>query len=142
MTSATRSSGPPPLWGATLRVARPTDDLDAVVRFYSDGLGLDVIGEFVDHDGFDGVMLGYAGSPYHLEFTRHRGVSVGRAPTEDNLLVFYLTKRDDWERTVARMTTAGHVPVPSLNPYWDRQGATFDDSDGYRVVIQNAAWDD
>ena len=38
-----------------LRVARPTDDLEVVVRFYRDGLGLDVLYEFKDHDGFDGV---------------------------------------------------------------------------------------
>ena len=27
-----------------------------------------------------------------------------------------------------------------FNPYWDRQGVTFSDDDGYRVVIQHAAW--
>ena len=50
---------------AHLRVARPTDDLDAVVRFYRDGLGFDVLSEFRDHAGFDGVMLGHptAASP-------------------------------------------------------------------------------
>jgi catechol 2,3-dioxygenase-like lactoylglutathione lyase family enzyme len=47
---------------AHLRVARPTDDLAAVVRFYHDGLGLDVLFEFQDHDGFDGVMLGRKGA--------------------------------------------------------------------------------
>jgi catechol 2,3-dioxygenase-like lactoylglutathione lyase family enzyme len=35
-------------------VARPTDDLAAVVRFYHDGLGFEVLAEFRDHDGFDG----------------------------------------------------------------------------------------
>ena len=53
---------------AHLRVARPTDDLEAVVRFYRDGLGLDVLSEFNDHEGFDGVMLGRKGAGYHLEF--------------------------------------------------------------------------
>ena len=74
----------------TLRVARPTDRLDEVLRFYTDGLGLIRLGAFEDHDGFDGVMLGVPGSSYHLEFTRKRGHVAGRAPTEDNLLVFYL----------------------------------------------------
>lgn len=27
-----------------------------------------------------------------------------------------------------------------FNPYWNRQGVTFSDDDGYRVVIQHAAW--
>ena len=42
---------------AHLRVARPTDQLAAVVKFYHDGLGFEVLYEFHDHDGFDGVML-------------------------------------------------------------------------------------
>src|SRR5262249_33572726 len=49
---------------AHLRVARPTDELDAVVRFYQDGLGFAVLAEIKDHDGFDGVMLGHAGAAY------------------------------------------------------------------------------
>lgn len=123
-----------------LRVARPTDNLDEVVRFYRDGLGLEELGSFVDHEGFDGVMLGHAGEQYHLEFTHHRGHTVGRAPTEDNLLVFYLPDREEWQRVVDRMAGQGYEPVASYNPYWDRQGRTFEDPDGYRVVVQNAAW--
>ena len=38
------------------------------------------------------------------------------------------------------MEEAGYVAVPSLNPYWDRRGRTFEDPDSYRVVLQNAAW--
>jgi hypothetical protein len=38
------------------------------------------------------------------------------------------------------MTSAGFREVPSNNPYWDLQGRTFEDIDGYRVVLQNAAW--
>ena len=56
-----------------LRVARPTDHMDDVIRFYRDGLGLEMLGAFEDHAGFDGVMLGQAGAAYHLEFTRRRG---------------------------------------------------------------------
>ena len=131
-----------PTWIGTahLRVARPTDDLDAVVRFYRDGLGFEVLYEFHDHDGFDGVMLGHAGAAYHLEFTRKAGHRAGTAPTEDNLLVFYLPDRGEWERAVERLIQHGCQPVPAFNPYWDRHGKTFADPDGYRVVLQNAAW--
>jgi hypothetical protein len=38
------------------------------------------------------------------------------------------------------MLTAGFSPVPAFNPYWDRNGKTFEDPDGYRIVLQNAAW--
>jgi catechol 2,3-dioxygenase-like lactoylglutathione lyase family enzyme len=123
-----------------MRVARPTDDLEAVIQFYRDGLGLDVIASFADHARFDGVMLGHAGGAYHLEFTHQRGHVVGRAPTPDNLLVFYLPDRPAWEQAVQRMMDQGYLPIPSYNPYWDVDGKTFEDPDGYRVVLQNAAW--
>src|SRR3954463_10612868 len=122
-----------------LRVARPSDDLAAVVRFYRDGLGFEVLGEFQDHAGFDGVMLGHRGAGYHLEFTRKSGHPAGRAPTRDNLLVFYLPDADQWSRAVARLEAAGYAAVPSFNPYWDERGNTFEDPDGYRVVLQNAS---
>ena len=123
-----------------LRVARPSDDLDRLLPFYRDGLGMKVLYRFQDHAGFDGIMLGQEGAPYHLEFTRKRGHAAGRAPSEDNLLVFYLPDRDAWSAAVQRMRGAGFAPVRSFNPYWDRQGLTFEDPDGYRVVLQNAAW--
>jgi catechol 2,3-dioxygenase-like lactoylglutathione lyase family enzyme len=125
---------------AHVRVARPTDDLDAVARFYRDGLGFSVLASFAGHDGFDGVMLGHAGAGYHLEFTLEAGHPAGRAPTQDNLLVFYLPDRDQWQAAVDRLLGLGRRPVASFNPYWDRDGLTFEDPDGYRVVLQNAAW--
>jgi catechol 2,3-dioxygenase-like lactoylglutathione lyase family enzyme len=123
-----------------LRVARPSDDIETLLPFYREGLGFSVLSRFTDHDGFDGVMLGQEGAPYHLEFTTARGHAAGRAPTHDHLLVFYLPDRDDWRRSVERMHAAGFAPVAPFNPYWARNGATFEDPDGYRVVLQNAAW--
>ncbi|MEM7784201.1 MAG: VOC family protein [Planctomycetota bacterium] len=123
-----------------MRVARPTDDLAAVTKFYRDGLKFDVLYEFTDHDGFDGVMLGCKGAAYHLEFTRKAGHKAGRAPTKDNLLVFYLPDKGVWELAVARMKDQGYEPVKAFNPYWDKRGRTFEDPDGYRIVLQQAAW--
>lgn len=57
------------LKGKVMRVARPTDNLDEVVEFYTKGLGLEVLYEFENHEGFDGVILGFPGASYHLEFT-------------------------------------------------------------------------
>lgn len=123
-----------------LRVARPTDDIEALLRFYREGLGFDVLYRFTDHDGFDGVILGNRGAPYHLEFTRAHGHFAGRAPTQDHLLVLYLPGNEEWQAAVDRMKAAGFLPIPSFNAYWDKQGLTFEDPDGYRVVIQNAEW--
>jgi catechol 2,3-dioxygenase-like lactoylglutathione lyase family enzyme len=124
---------------AHLRIARPTDDIEKLLRFYHDGLGFEVLGSFADHDGFDGVMLGHSSAGYHLEFTRCEGHTAGRAPTEDNLLVFYLPDSENYTTSVGRMERSGFSPVTSFNPYWDRCGTTFEDPDGYRVVLANMA---
>jgi len=129
-----------PLATAHLRIARPTDDISALINFYREGLGFELLFEFKDHDGFDGVMLGHKSAPYHLEFTRKQGHSAGRAPTADNLLVFYLPDRAEWSGAVARLQDAGYQPVAGFNPYWDKNGKTFEDPDGYRIVLQNAQW--
>jgi hypothetical protein len=123
-----------------LRVARPTDHLAAIAEMYAAGLDFTVLARFEDHDGFAGVILGHPHSPYHLEFTTQRGHQVGKAPTQDHLLVFYLPDQDEWEASCTRMIAAGFQRVPSYNPYWEVQGQTFEDLDGYRVVLQNAAW--
>jgi uncharacterized damage-inducible protein DinB len=56
------------------------------------------------------------------------------------LLVFYLPDRGEWQAAVDRLLGLGHRPVASFNPYWDRNGLTFEDPDGYRIVLQNASW--
>ena len=123
-----------------IRIARPTNNLENVVRFYRDGLGFSIIADFQDHNSFDGVMLGLEGAMYHLEFTHHRGHVVPDAPTQDNILVFYLPDKADWLEAIGQMRKAGFDPVTSYNPYWDINGKTFEDPDGYRVVLQNAEW--
>jgi catechol 2,3-dioxygenase-like lactoylglutathione lyase family enzyme len=123
-----------------LRVARPTDDLEALRAFYVEGLGFEVLSSFEDHDGFSGLILGHPGQPYHLEFTHCAHESAGRAPSRDHLLAFYLPEREAWAAAVERMRTAGFEPVASFNPWWDRSGLTFEDPDGYRVVLWNGGW--
>jgi catechol 2,3-dioxygenase-like lactoylglutathione lyase family enzyme len=125
---------------AHLRVARPSDNLPEILKFYRDGLGFELIDSFEGHHGFDGVMLGHAHLSYHLEFTHHRGHPVGKVRTQENLLVFYLPEEDEWQQAVDRMIRNGYEPVTPYNPYWDVQGKTFEDADGCRVVLQRAAW--
>ena len=125
--------------GSTMRVARPTDNLAAIAKMYAKGLGFAILTEFQDHRGFYGVILGDPGQRYHIEFTSQRGHKVGNAPTQDHLLVFYIPDNDEWKSGCAEMLSAGFREVPSYNPYWDLDGRTFEDIDGYRVVLQNAA---
>lgn len=124
----------------TLRVARPTGDLQRIVRFYTEGLGLTVLGSFEDHRGFDGAMVGLPGGSYHLEFTRRRGHSRSRVRTQKSLLVFYMPDREHWRDLAGRMRAAGYRAVSPSNPYWDRHGVTFEDPDGNCVVLENSRW--
>jgi catechol 2,3-dioxygenase-like lactoylglutathione lyase family enzyme len=116
------------------------DDIEAAKAFFIE-LGLTLEGE----QTVEGPLIGLkdvraTGQQYHLELTAKRGHSVGRAPTLDNLLVFYVPDVEQWRVAVERMRSCGYEPVESFNPYWDRQGKTFEDADGYRVVLQNAEW--
>jgi hypothetical protein len=103
---------------------------------YAKGLGFAGLAEFKDHRGFDGIILGHLKQPYHIEFTAQRGHRVGKAPTRHHLLVFYVPDKGDWESGCAQMISAGFREIPSYNPYWDVQGRTFEDIDGYRVVLR------
>jgi catechol 2,3-dioxygenase-like lactoylglutathione lyase family enzyme len=95
---------------AQVRIARPTDRLAEVVRFYRDALGLEQIASFEDHAGYDGVMLALPG------------------------------RRDGAFREIAaRLKRHGHEPVEPGNPYWAEEGLTFEDPDGWRVVLMHAA---
>ncbi len=123
-----------------LRIARPSADPARLAELYCRALGWRVLGGFEDHEGFDGVMVGPPGGAFHLELTRHRGHPVAPAPTAEDLLVLYLPDRADWAAACERALAAGFSQVPSFNPYWDRQGRSFADPDGYRLVLQNAAW--
>ena len=125
---------------AHLRVARPVSDLERTVAMYSRGLDLRVVGRFEDHQGFDGAMLGHPGMDYHFEFTFCRMHPIRPTPTPEDLIVFYISDPAEWHEACERMAAAGFAPVASLNPYWQERGRTFEDADGYRVVLQQASW--
>ena len=123
-----------------LRIARPVRDLAKSAAMYRRGLGLSELGRFEDHAGFDGVMLGHAEGAWHFEFTSCRAHPAVPSPTPEDLVVFYLPEPAEWEAARERMLAAGFKPVPSFNPYWDSSGCTFEDRDGYRVVLQRERW--
>lgn len=120
---------------AQIRVARPTNQLAAVVRFYRDGLGLPVIGSFKNHSGYDGVMLGLPGRDYHLEFTQHASGAPCSMPSAENLLVLYVTNADQRQTLFENLASVGAEEVTPENPYWLDKSRTYADPDGWRVVI-------
>ena len=63
-----------------VRIARPTDRLAEVVRFYRDALGLKQIASIEGHAGYDGVMLALPGKRDHLAWSSHTTLAAARAP--------------------------------------------------------------
>jgi len=120
-----------------LRVARHTERLDALVRFYRDGLGLTEVGGFQDHDGYEGVFLEVPGTGAHLELTAG-GAHGGPVPHPESLLVLYLGDEHAVRAVADRL---GAEPVAPANPYWAEHGLTFEDPDGFRVVLVPERWE-
>ena len=116
------------------RVARHTDNLEPIIKFYRDLLGLEVIGEFTNHDKYDGVFIGKEGLNWHLEFTRSEE-SPKHQTDKDDLLVFYLESEEEYISVKQKFDDNGLSSVQSKNPYWNNNGSTYLDPDGFRIVI-------
>lgn len=117
-----------------VRIARATDNLEKILHFYRDGLGLNVIGSFQNHDGYSGLMLGLPERHYHLEFTEQAD-HTRPAPDRDDLLVLYIPDKQAIGRLVVRLGALGYYPVAPANPFWEDQGVTIPDPDGFHVVL-------
>ena len=119
-----------------LRVARHTERLSEVVAFYRDGIGLEEVGGFRGHDGYDGVFLAVPGTDAHLEFTAG-GAHGAPRPHPESLLVLYLGNEGAVRDASTRL---GSNPVAPANPYWGEHGITVEDPDGFRVVLVPESW--
>jgi len=123
-----------------LRIARATNELPRIAEMYRHGLGLKEIGSFQDHSGFDGMMVGSPDCPYHFEFTQEKGQVAPRSPSNELLLIFYYPQVAEFDEAKEKMRNANFNLVPSHNPYWDQKGCTFEDPEGYRIVLCNQEW--
>ncbi|HEX6019583.1 MAG TPA: VOC family protein, partial [Burkholderiaceae bacterium] len=85
-----------------LRIAKPVRDLQRTSQMYRDGLGLELLGSFEGHAGFDGVMLGVPGAAYHFEFTHRAELDVA-PPSPEDLVVLYVPERPAWQALCERM---------------------------------------
>jgi catechol 2,3-dioxygenase-like lactoylglutathione lyase family enzyme len=119
-----------------LRVARHTNRLHELVRFYRDGLGLREVGRFEGHAGYDGVFLAVPGTNAHLEFTSG-GQHAPPTPNPESLLALYLGSQ---EAVAAARERVGSHPVEPANPYWRQHGVTVLDPDGFQVVLVPSSW--
>ena len=118
-----------------VRIARPTNQLEEITKFYRDGLHLKVIGTFEDHDGYNGIIFGMPGTDYQLEFTQHKDGGELPPLDNDNLLVFYLKDKQAIGHLTVKLGAMGYYPVAPANPYWSGKGVTIADPDGGHVIL-------
>lgn len=127
-----------------IRIARHARSLGPIVDFYVGTLGLEILGEFKNHQQYDGVFLGHKNSEWHLEFTVSNEMPDHKAD-EDDLLVFYVATIAEYNRLKDKFRANKIEEVAPKNPYWKKNGVSFSDPEGFRIVItlqnpQKAAW--
>jgi catechol 2,3-dioxygenase-like lactoylglutathione lyase family enzyme len=116
------------------RIARHTSDLNRIIDFYGRVLGLKVLGDFKDHHQYNGVFMGLPGEGWHLEFTVSDKLPQHQ-PDDDDLLVFYASSLAEFAEIKKRFIKNKVKHVQPANPYWEKNGITFEDPDGFRIVI-------
>jgi hypothetical protein len=118
----------------TIRLARHTADLQRLETFYTKVIGLQKLGGFQNHNGYNGIFLGQQNLSWHLEFTSSGDAPVSRFD-DDDLLVFYVNsviEFDEIRNSILKQNIPAIVPK---NPYWQSNGFMIADPDGYKIVF-------
>jgi hypothetical protein len=117
-----------------LRVARHTTNLQPLIDFYTKVIGLEIIGEFKNHNNYDGVFIGGKEAAWHLEFTVSND-KPDHYPDEEDLLVFYAKSEEEYNTLKENITAHNIEQLVPKSPYWKENGITIADPDGFRLVI-------
>lgn len=116
------------------RIARHTNNLKALIEFYCTVLLFEILGEFNDHDGYNGVFIGKKGLDWHLEFTQS-DEPAKHSFDEDDLLVFYPETEEEYEKLIANIQRLELPTITPKNPYWRGNGTMVEDPDGFKIVV-------
>lgn len=122
-----------PLPKATLALTLPIRSLDDCETFYAEYLGFEVEQKDDTAITFKNLALSNC---LHVKFLLCHGTEETIVtPSEDHLIIFYLENTIHQENVCKQLINEGIYPVKSLNPYWDRNGMTFEGPGGYRIVF-------
>lgn len=118
----------------TFRHARHTNDLDKIEAFYTEVVGLEKLGDFKNHDNYNGLFLGYKNLDWHLEFT-----SSNEQPNskfgDDDILVFYVNAEIELSKLKELLKQRKIQVEKPKNPYWAKNGVMVSDPDNHKVVF-------
>lgn len=118
------------------RIARHTNQIAQLTAFYCDIIGLDILGEFKEHDGYDGIFLGKKDLNWHLEFTQSK-TAAEHTVDEDDLMVFYPETEAHYKDLLKRIQQSHSKTYKAKNPYWNQNGILIKDPDGYGIIISH-----
>ncbi|CAM4185724.1 MULTISPECIES: VOC family protein [Flavobacterium] len=119
------------------RFARHTNNLENIKSFYINVLGFELLGEFKNHAGYNGIFIGKPNLDWHLEFTVSDDEII-HSFNEDDILVFYPETAEDYKLNIENIQKQNICFINAKNPYWDENGKMILDPDGYRIVISNS----
>lgn len=118
------------------RRAFHTNRLTEQIEFYTTVIGLEIIGEFKNHAGYDGVFLGKPRLDWELEFTQSEH-DPKHNYDDDDLLVFYPESVDEFN-AILHVINSTKTPIfKPKNPYWIQNGIYIKDPDDFGIIISN-----
>jgi catechol 2,3-dioxygenase-like lactoylglutathione lyase family enzyme len=119
-----------------LRIARHTNKIEEITKFYTEVIGLEIIGRFSNHDGYDGVFFGKNNLDWHLEFTTSEDAAA-HIWDEDDLIVFYPENENQHKNILQAIKEQNIRLYTPKNPYWGSNGILIKDPDDFGIVISN-----
>jgi len=119
-----------------LRIARHTNKIEELKAFYTELIGLEIIGEFENHNGYTGIFLGKENLNWHLEFTASAD-NANQKIDDDDLIVFYPESKNEYTAILEKIRSK-HISIQEAkNPYWNQNGILIKDPDGFGVIISD-----
>ena len=118
----------------TFRYSRHTSDLQRIVKFYTEIVGLERLGGFENHDDYDGLFLRLPGQSWHLEFTSSKSKPNNKFD-DDDILVFYLNSETELLGVGSRIEKGKILLEEPKNPYWNKNGIMISDPDGFKIIF-------
>ena len=117
-----------------LRYARHTNNIKALTDFYTQVIGLEILGNFENRSNYNGVFLGLPNLDWHIEFTESEDPPIHNSD-DDDLIVLYLDSTHELNLLKNRIIRLGLRLSKSKNPYWQKNGIEIKDPDNFGVVL-------
>ena len=118
-----------------MRTARHVTALEPMRYFYVHLLEMREIGGFVDHNGYDGMILGSPEGNWQVEFTVSQDKPEHHFDEDDLIVLYYEAAK--YDAVIEKLTAENYVTFIPKNPYWVAYGNLYKDPEGFGVMVVN-----